>query len=73
MLRGLYKYVCKDCGHKFIGADIELNATAASVPVKCPKCGSINTYRGLLPYLLCKIPDMCRNFFRSMGKGRKGK
>ena len=36
MLRGLYKYVCKDCGHKFIGADIELNATAASVPVKFP-------------------------------------
>ena len=50
MIRGLYKYVCKDCGHKFIGADIELNATAASMPVKCPKCGSINTYRGLLPY-----------------------
>ena len=73
MLRGLYKYVCKDCGHKFIGADIELNATAAYGPVKCPKCGSINTYRGLLPYPLCKIPDMCRNFFRSMGKGRKGK
>lgn len=73
MLRGLYKYVCKDCGHKFIGADIELNANAASFPVKCPKCGSINTYRGLLPYPLCKIPDMCRNFFRSMGKGRKGK
>ena len=73
MLRGLYKYVCKDCGHKFIGADIELNATAASMPVKCPKCGSINTYRGLLPYPLCEIPDVCRNFFRSIGKGRKGK
>ena len=73
MIRGLYKYVCKDCGHKFIDADVELLATAASMPVKCPKCGSINTYRGLLPYPLCKIPDMCRNYFRRLWKGKKGK
>ena len=73
MLRGLYKYVCKDCGHKFIGADIELNATAVSVPVKCPKCGSVNTSSTGLPYPLCEIPDMCRNFFRRMGKSQEGK
>ena len=73
MLRGLYKYVCKDCGHKFIGADIELNATAASVPVKCTKCGSVYTSSTGLPYPLYEIPNMCRNFFRRMGKGQKGK
>ena len=46
MVRGTYEYVCKDCGHKFIGMDIEVNATAASMPVKCPECGSCNTNRG---------------------------
>lgn len=43
MLRGVYKYVCADCGHEFIGADIEWLATVASQPVKCPKCGSYHT------------------------------
>lgn len=43
MLRGFYKYVCADCGHEFIGADIEWQATALSQPVKCPKCGSYHT------------------------------
>lgn len=44
MDRGLYKYVCKDCGHEFVGVDMELNCTAESAPVKWPKCGSFNTY-----------------------------
>ena len=52
MLRGIYKYVCKDCGHKFYGADIELNATVESVPVKCPECGSFHTRMTGLPYPL---------------------
>lgn len=43
MLRGVYKYVCADCGHEFIGADIEWQATAHSQPVMCPKCGSDHT------------------------------
>ena len=49
MLRGIYKYVCKDCGHKFYGADIELNATVESVPVECPECGSFHTRMTGLP------------------------
>lgn len=44
MDRGLYKYVCKDCGHEFVGVDMELNCTAKSAPVKCPKCGSLKTH-----------------------------
>lgn len=53
MVRYVGKYVCKDCGHQFIGMDIERNATAASYPVKCPNCGSIHTtpgysFRGML-------------------------
>ena len=42
MLRGVKTFVCKDCGHRFKALDMEWNATAASYPVKCPKCGSIN-------------------------------
>ncbi len=49
MIRGFYKCTCKDCGHKFIGADVEYMCTAASAPVKCPKCGSLNTKMGILP------------------------
>ncbi len=52
MIRGFYKYTCKDCGYKFIGADMEWNATIASYPVKCPKCGSLNTKRGIIPVKL---------------------
>ena len=43
MIRGYLRCKCRDCGHKFFGADIELNATAASMPIECPKCGSTNT------------------------------
>ena len=43
MLRGVKTFVCKDCGHKFMALDMEWKATAASYPVKCPKCGSMNT------------------------------
>lgn len=43
MLRGIKTFVCKDCGHRFKALDMEWNATAASYPVKCPKCGSMNT------------------------------
>lgn len=43
MLRGIKTFVCKDCGHRFKALDMEWNATADSYPVKCPKCGSMNT------------------------------
>jgi DNA-directed RNA polymerase subunit RPC12/RpoP len=43
MVRGIKTFVCKDCGHKFIGVDIEDNATINSMPIKCPKCGSMHT------------------------------
>ena len=55
MDRGIYKYKCSECGHEFIGIDMELNCTSASVPVKCPKCGSLNTrISGLLLFDLLK-------------------
>lgn len=54
MDRGIYKYKCSDCGHEFIGIDMELNCTSASVPVKS-KCGSLNTrISGLLLFDLFK-------------------
>ena len=43
MIRGMYVYKCNQCGHKFIGADVEYMATANSMPVHCSKCGSTNT------------------------------
>ena len=43
MVRRIEKYVCKDCGHEFIGMDMEWNCTASSYPVRCPKCGSTHT------------------------------
>ena len=41
MLRGTKKFKCDHCGHVFIGPDLELNATVASAPVPCPKCGNM--------------------------------
>ena len=73
MFRGFCAFVCDDCGHRFKGMDCEWMATAYTTPVKCPKCGSVNTSSTGLPYPLCEISDMCRNFFRRMGKGQKGK
>lgn len=72
MDRGIYKYKCSDCGHEFIGSDMELNCTAASVPVKCPKCGSFNTrISGLLLFDIFK--EECKEFFRNLWKNKKNK
>ena len=72
MDRGIYKYKCSDCGHEFIGIDMELNCTAASVSVKCPKCGSLNTrISGLLLFDLFK--QGCKEFFRNLWKNKKSK
>lgn len=40
MLRGFTKMRCPHCGHIFIAADIEDNATIRSMPVHCPECGT---------------------------------
>ena len=73
MDRGIYKYKCIDCGHEFIGIDMELNCTSASVPVKCPKCGSLNTrISGLLLFDLLK-GGMQRMLPKLMEKNKKSK
>lgn len=70
MDRGLYKYVCKDCGHEFVGMDVEWLCTAESAPVKCPKCGSLKTHiTGSLLFDMCK--EACKEFFRNMWKRKK--
>ncbi len=43
MIRGITKFKCHSCGHVFKGMDMEYAATAFSVPLKCPECGSIRT------------------------------
>lgn len=51
---------------------MELNCTAASVSVKCPKCGSLNTRNsGLLLFDLFK--EKCKEFFRNLWKNKKSK
>lgn len=70
MDRGLYKYVCKDCGHEFVGVDMELNCTAESAPVKCPKCGSLNTsVTGSLLFDMCK--EDAKNSSETCGNARR--
>ena len=39
MLRRVKWVTCPHCGHKFLAADIEVLATAETMPVYCPKCG----------------------------------
>ncbi len=53
----LDKFVYKDCGHKFIGLDVERNAADDSNPVvRCPKCGSTHTaHRFSLSDILLRI------------------
>ena len=61
MVRGIKTFVCKDCGHKLIGLDIEGNATINSMPVKCPKCGSWHTKSGVYPtWLIGEIIRLLR-------------
>lgn len=43
MIRGKIPFRCTDCHKIFIGMDIEWQATALSMPVTCPKCGSKRT------------------------------
>lgn len=40
MLRGFMTVRCPHCGHIFMAADIEDNATVRSMPVHCPECGT---------------------------------
>ncbi len=50
MLRGTCNFVCKDCGNKFIEMDRERYTTVYTNPVKCPKCGSMNTCSSGITY-----------------------
>lgn len=43
MVRGIIPFRCRECGGRFIALDIEWNASALSVPQKCPKCESMRT------------------------------
>lgn len=40
MLRGKTKFKCDACGNVFESFDIEDNATAGTMPMRCPKCGA---------------------------------
>ena len=43
MIRGKTIFICTKCKKFFIAADIEYCASVFSVPMPCPRCGSIRT------------------------------
>lgn len=44
MIKGVTKFKCDECGHKFDALAIEWQATAFTAPSRCPQCGSMHTY-----------------------------
>lgn len=57
MLRGFKRVTCPHCGHSFLAAEMEDNATIAEMPVHCPKCGRVvktNWWLNLLTRLFGK-------------------
>lgn len=66
MFRGMTKFVCDDCGHKFKGMDCEYLATVCTAPVKCPKCGSWHT----MPAGWFTNKSMYRDIWKSMDERR---
>ena len=64
MIRGNIPFRCADCHKIFIGLDIEWQATARSMPVTCPKCGSTHT----LPLLAPKM--MYRDIWKKMDENK---
>lgn len=51
MLRGTTLFRCPNCGHVFKALDIEDNATAYSMPIPCPKCGTKSYQLGPLGWI----------------------
>ena len=72
MVRHIGKYVCKDCGHHFIGMAGERNATADSCSVTCPKCGSTSTVQIPLGALEdpCILPHPILDLIRRLRRKR---
>ena len=70
MLRGMRKFTCDACGNKFIGLDFEWMCTAATAPVKCPKCGSMHTYPSGydMTFLFGGLLGLNKKFYREMWK-----
>ena len=61
MVRGTIKFVCDDCGCKFIAPDIRFMESDLSTPQQCPNCGKHRTrpksFLGLNRWLYEKIWD----------------
>jgi DNA-directed RNA polymerase subunit RPC12/RpoP len=43
MIKGKIPFRCTECRKIFFGLDIEWQATALSMPIQCPNCGSKHT------------------------------
>lgn len=51
MVRGTTWFKCPCCGKVFLAPDIELCATAHTMPIACPDCGSESPKAGVLDLL----------------------
>lgn len=71
MYRGQTLFKCTQCGKRFWGPDIELDATAFTEPCKCPQCGSIRTRPSRLVSLVA-YDFTYRKIWESMEKYIKG-
>lgn len=50
MVRGIIKFECPKCGKIFKSLDLEQNCTVYSMPMPCPKCGTLSEPATLISY-----------------------
>ena len=55
MVRGETWFRCPCCGKCFKALDIEYNATIYSIPMPCPKCGTMSQAIGPLGWIRALI------------------
>lgn len=69
MYRGTKLFKCTECGKKFFAPDIELGATALSMPQSCPKCNSVRT----MPFSLFSFIEksMYKDIWEQMENNKK--
>ena len=43
MVRGKSKFICDDCGHRFVADDVKFMDSTLTEPQQCPVCKSMHT------------------------------
>jgi predicted Zn finger-like uncharacterized protein len=71
MIRGKRRFKCDECKSTFRAMDAEYAASAYSMPVKCPVCGSMHTYpysilSSVLPSCAAKDYNVYKEIWKQM-------